>query len=499
MSALDLRGNASRHMAARVGRGAPLRVEGRMRRRKTIAAGVLLALFALTPLLRWDRGSNGPSQAVIADVGRQTLYVFDLVFWPQDLPLVVGILIAAAAGLFAATALWGRVWCGFACPQSVWTDMFFAIEREVHRRIAQPMTRKLVLDAVLLALSFFTAVIFVSWFTDAFALPGRLSGGTASAAVWVSIAVGTATTFLLGAKARERVCLHMCPWPRFQSALLDGESLVVSYRRPRGEPRGKARQPLRPELMGGAPVARASLAETIAAVRADTDQSMRGDCIDCGRCVAVCPTSVDIRDGLQMGCIGCGLCIDACDSVMEKLERPRGLIAFDHESAQSQRMGEAAALNPPVGPKLIRAKTVLFGGVFVLAGAMVLIGLWTREMTYLSLEPGRNPPFVQMSDGDIRNDIDMKLTLRGAKTAAVSVRLEGAPEASLRLADSAPDVKWSSSVVAPVNGEAAEARLLVRRSATSSPHRRDVTLVVCDPVTGAERARREVTLWGPSR
>ena len=498
MSGLGDRAKASRHMAARVGRGAPIKVEGRMRRRKTAVAAVLLAIFALTPLLRWDR-DGGPGQAVIADISRQTLYVFDLVFWPQDLPLVVGLLIAGAAGLFAATALWGRVWCGFACPQSVWTDMFFAIERAVHSRIAQPTARKVVLDAVLLALSFVTAVVFVSWFVDALALPGLLLSGAAPAPVWVSIVVGTATTFLLGAKARERVCLHMCPWPRFQSALLDSESLVVTYRRPRGEPRGKARLPLRPDLTAASPVARSPLAETIKAARNDSDQALRGDCIDCGRCVAVCPTSVDIRDGLQMGCIGCGLCIDACDSVMEKLERPRGLIAFDHESALTRAPVDAASLNPVARPRLIRAKTLLFGGVFLLAGGLVLTGLLMRQTTFLSLEPGRNPPFVQLSDGAVRNDLGLKLTLRGARVDAVSVRLEGAPDARLRLAESAPDADWSTAVLVPLSGDAAETRLLVRRSAAEATHRRDVTLVVSDAATGKERARREVTLWGPAR
>lgn len=499
MSGLGDRAKASRHMAARIGRGAPLKVEGRMRRRKTIVAALLLALFALTPLLRWDRGSNAPGQAVIADISRQTLYVFDLVFWPQDLPLVVGLLIAGAAGLFAATALWGRVWCGFACPQSVWTDMFFAIEREVHRRIAQPTARKVVLDVVLLLLSIVTAVIFTAWFTDALTLPGRLLDGTAPAAAWISIAVGTTTTFLLGAKARERVCLHMCPWPRFQSALLDSESLVVTYRRPRGEPRGKARLPLRPELTAPSPVARAPLADTIAAAQTESEQALRGDCIDCGRCVAVCPTSVDIRDGLQMGCIGCGLCIDACDAVMDKLERPRGLVAFDHESSTLRVQAEPADLNPAARPRLIRAKTLLFGGVFLLAGALVLTGLLTRQTTFLSLEPGRNPPFVQLSDGDVRNDIALKLTLRGEAVPALSVRLEGAPGARLRLAEGATDAEWSDSLTLPLRDNAAEGRLLVRRAATEADARRDVTLVLRDAATGEERLRRDVSLWGPGR
>lgn len=465
----------------------PHAVSGRFRRIKTVLNTLMLTWFFAVPWLRWDRGQSHPDQAILFDLPGRRLFVFGMEFWPQDLPIAVGIIVGAAFALFYATTLSGRVWCGFSCPQTVWSDLFFSMDRLIVRLVGRGAHERHVRMAFWLILSLLTAVGFASWFNDATALPGALLSGTASGSAYVTVLVLTATTFFLAAYARERVCLHMCPWPRFQAALLDRQSLVVTYQEWRGEPRGKKRLPLRPEL------AEPELL-TLARQASDLGGQLqsRGDCIDCTRCVTACPTGVDIRKGLQMGCIGCGLCIDACNDVMEKLGRPAGLIRFDNEPAS-----RATSFN---GPALDwrRTKAMMFGGATLAALSLSAYATTTMPRVVVHAEPQRNPPFVRMSDGSLRNDYAFRLTHRTSGLEKVSLRVEGLDGAQVRLG-SQPEGDGGAVSLSIGSDRSAEERVLVTLPGKTAPDgRQDFIFVIVDD-KGAEVARIESYFWGPQR
>ncbi|MFI4998296.1 MAG: cytochrome c oxidase accessory protein CcoG, partial [Reyranellales bacterium] len=290
----------------------PRAIAGKWRSIKWAALVVLLGLYYLVPWLRWDRGPDAPNQAILIDLDGRRGWFFDVVIWPQEIYFVTGFLILAAFGLFFATSLFGRVWCGFACPQTVWTDLFMLVERLIEgdrnermRLDKAPMsvskaTRKGFKHVAWLAIAAATGGAWVFYYVDAPSTLVKIFRGTASMEVYVFVGLLTATTYMLAGWAREQVCTYMCPWPRFQAAMLDEQSVIVTYQKWRGEPRGKH--------------------------KAGDNWDGRGDCVDCNLCVAVCPTGIDIRDGQQIECIGCGLCVDACNQTMVKVGRARGLI-----------------------------------------------------------------------------------------------------------------------------------------------------------------------------
>lgn len=275
----------------------PKAVNGTFRRIKWIVLTVLLAIYWITPWLRWDRGANLPDQGMLIDLPGRRAYFFFFEIWPEEVYVVTGILVLMAVGLFFFTSMVGRVWCGYACPQTVWTDLFMMVERKLEgdrseriRRDKRGLTfdtlwRKAAKHVIWLLIAFLTGGAFVLYFNDAPTVVTQLVTLEASKNVWFSILFLTGSTYLLAGHAREQVCTYMCPYARFQSAMLDEDSLIVTYRPANGEPRGKYRK-----------------GETF---------DDRGGCIDCNQCVQVCPTGIDIRDGLQMECISCGLCIDA--------------------------------------------------------------------------------------------------------------------------------------------------------------------------------------------
>jgi cytochrome c oxidase accessory protein FixG len=280
----------------------PRSVSGLFRRLKWAALIVLLAIYYIVPWIRWDRGPEAPDQAVLADMAGRRLYFFFIEIWPQEIYYLTGLLVLSAVALFLITSLAGRIWCGYACPQTVWTDLFMWVERKIEgdrseriRLDKGPFTlgklqKKLMKHGAWLLIALLTGGAWVMYFTDAPTLIHDLLHFQASAQSVFFIGLFTATTYLLAGWAREQVCTYMCPWPRFQSAMIDEDSLIVTYEAWRGEPRG--------------------------AKRKDESWDGRGDCIDCKACVHVCPTGIDIRDGLQMECIGCGLCVDACNTIM---------------------------------------------------------------------------------------------------------------------------------------------------------------------------------------
>ncbi len=424
----------------------PQSVQGPLRNIKWAAQLILLAIYYLVPWIRWDRGPDAPSQMVLVDMQSARMHFMNIEIWPGDLYLATGAMILAALGLFIVTALWGRLWCGFTCPQTVWTDLFMQTERWIEgdrsariRLAQQPMSlgkasKKGFKYLVWVAISAATGGAFVLYFFDAPTLAVQFFTGDAPMSAYFFTGLLTASTFALAGGAREKVCTHMCPWPRFQSALLDKDSLVVTYQDWRGEPRGKVRQDLRPSLAsleGEGALATGTLTELAeaAAKGVGTGEMGRGDCIDCNQCVAVCPMGIDIRKGLQLECIGCGLCIDACNAIMDKVKRPHGLIAFDSEANHLARSAGKA----PVQRHMIRPRTIIYAGLITALSALLIVGLLLKETMVLTVIPDRQPVFVRLSDGSVRNSYTIRVTNKEREVLDFNLKVDGVPGLLVRV------------------------------------------------------------------
>lgn len=390
----------------------PRAVSGLYRRIKWAFLVVLLGLYYVAPWLRWDRGPGAPDQALLIDLPGRRAYFLWIEIWPQEVYYLSGLLILGAVGLFLATSLLGRVWCGYACPQTVWTDLFMWVERMIEgdrvqrmRLDQQPLTmakgtRKAAKHAAWLLISAATGGAWVFYFVDAPTAFREIFTGKSSVEVYFFIGLFTATTYLLAGWAREQVCTYMCPWPRFQAAMLDVHSLVVTYRDYRGEKRGKHKQ--------------------------GDSWDGRGDCVDCRACVVVCPTGIDIRDGQQLECIGCGLCADACDEIMDKVGRPRGLIAFDTLANVA-----AAGRGEPGRYRLLRPRTIAYGLLLLVVGAVMAGALAMRADVELTVLRDRSPLFVTLADGAIRNGYTVKVLNKTRQLQAYRLTVDGLPGARL--------------------------------------------------------------------
>jgi cytochrome c oxidase accessory protein FixG len=369
----------------------PKRAYGAFRSTKWIVMAITLTIYYVTPWLRWDRGPYAPDQAVLIDFPARRFYFFFIEIWPQEVYLLTGLLVLAAMVLFLTATTVGRAWCGYSCPQTVWTDLFLVVERffegDRNARIRldrakfsfDKLFRKAGKHVTWLIIAVATGGAWVFYYADAPTLLGQLVTLEAPRASYVWIGILTAFTYVFGGFAREQVCTYMCPWPRIQAALADEESLIVTYDRDRGEPRG-------PHHKG------------------DTWEG-RGDCIDCNQCVVVCPMGIDIRDGLQLECISCALCIDACNDVMRKIERPGNLIAYG-----TLRMADQRARGEPVKYRILRGRTMLYAGMIVLVSIVMLTALLSRADLELSVLRDRNPLFTMLSDGGVRNGFTLKIS-----------------------------------------------------------------------------------------
>jgi len=388
----------------------PKAVDGKYRRIKWGVMIVTLAIYYITPWLRWDRGPYAPDQAVLIDLANRRFYMFGIEIWPHEFYFVAGLLIMAAIGLFLVTSAVGRAWCGYSCPQTVWTDLFQHVDRLVDgdrnaqmRLQAAPWgTAKIgkrgLKWSIYLFISFWTGGAWIMYFADAPTLVGDFWTGNAAAVAYTTVAILTATTFILGGFMREQVCIYMCPWPRIQTAMLDEKSLIVTYKDWRGEPRGSVK-------------------------KAKTSPVPLGDCVDCDQCVAVCPTGIDIREGPQVGCITCALCIDACDGVMDQLGRPHGLI--DYATLEGSAAEKAGAPPENVTRAIFRPRTLIYFAIWCAIGLALLFALGVRKHIDISVAKDRNPAFMLMSDGRIRNAYTVKLLNMENRPRAMEIGLLG--------------------------------------------------------------------------
>ncbi|WP_127089967.1 cytochrome c oxidase accessory protein CcoG [Aquabacter cavernae] len=394
----------------------PQSVHGTFRRIKWIILAITLGIYYLLPFVRWDRGPGAPDQAVLMDFPARRFYFFFLEIWPQEFYYVAGLLILASLILFLMNAVAGRVWCGYLCPQTVWTDLFLAIERLIEgdrrermKADAGPMTlekftHKTLKHAIWLLIAWWTGGAWVLYFADAPTLVVELATLQAPTIAYASIFVLTCTTYVLAGHMREQVCTYMCPWPRIQAALTDEYALNVAYRYDRGEPRGSLKK----------------------AVLLREAGKPAGDCIDCDQCVAVCPTGVDIRKGSQLDCIQCGLCIDACNTVMDKISRPRNLIAYDSEANFAAR-----AAGKPQVRHLVRPRTLLYVALIAVTGITMLVSLAMRDTEGVAAIHDRNPLFVRMADGAVRNAYTLRIANKQRAERTFLLSVAGVPGGTL--------------------------------------------------------------------
>ncbi len=401
----------------------PQSVDGTFRRIKWALLLVTLGIYYMLPFVRWDRGPSAPDQAVLIDFPHRRFYFFFIEIWPQEVYYLTGLLVLAAMTLFLMNALAGRIWCGYLCPQTVWTDLFTMVERwtegdrrEHYQRDAGPWTvervaRKTAKHGLWLIIAWWTGGAWVLYFADAPSLVSQLTKGTAPFIAYAAIGILTFTTYALAGHLREQVCIYMCPWPRIQAALTDEYALNVTYRHDRGEPRGSIKKS--------------------ALLRQSGQPS--GDCIDCYQCVNVCPTGVDIRKGLQLDCIQCGLCIDACNTVMQKIGRPADLIAYDTDINIHRRQEGKPEIYKPV-----RMRTLVYAAVIAIAGGIMLYTLATRTSIGLSVIHERNPIAVRLSDGAIRNAYVARIINKELETRQFQVLMSGLTGSIVDLAGEAP-------------------------------------------------------------
>lgn len=352
----------------------------------------LIVLFFLVVWLEWE----GTPLLLFSFEQRQILFFGIQLSW-HDLPLLAGVMIAGASLLFFAAVAWGRVWCGFACPQSIWTWIFIRIEDWIEgsaqqrsrreKRVLTPkdIFRRVAKHLLWIGVASLTAITFTGYFIPIRDLISPEVFQSSTTLGWLVIMA--TLTYLNAGLVREKICLHACPYSRFQAVMFDQHTRTVTYDVERGEPRGKRRQ-------------------------AEALKQPIGDCVDCGICVQVCPTGIDIREGLQAACIDCAACVDACDTVMQTLDRPKGLIRFASEAQLQKRP------SPMIRPRLLG-----YGCVMLIAMGAVLFGFAAKESLRVDIARDRGPLFMQLDEHTFCNLYNVKVERFHPDLRNVSIRL----------------------------------------------------------------------------
>ncbi len=389
------------------------RLSGRWRTIKWVTASFWL-IFFLGPYLRWDG-----RQAVLFDIPNRQNHLFGVTILPQDLWMLSLLLLFFAILLAVATALAGRVWCGYFCFQTVWTDIFTWIEERLEgpsqqrRKLDQaPLTGakfriKLIKHLLWLMIGFATGFSFISWFTPATGLWHDFFTGQANEVAYITVALFSVGSYVLAGFLREQVCFWLCPYARIQGVMLDRTTLVPTYDEHRGEPRGR--------IQKGEAAANRTL----------------GDCVDCKQCVAVCPTGIDIRNGQQEGCITCALCIDACDEVMDKVGRPRGLVRY---ASLDEMEGK------PTMALLKRPRVWVYTTILTLALSGIFYGMSSLDAIDLKVLHERAPLFVTLSDGSVQNKYTLKVLNKMPEALVVRIDVAGPEGLTLIPADEPVDI-----------------------------------------------------------
>ncbi len=361
--------------------------------------GSLWLIFFLGPYFRW----NG-KQAVLFDIGNRQFHFFNLTVLPQDIWMLSLLLLLLAMALFAVTSVASRVFCGYFCFQTVWTDIFTWIEEKIEgyptqrRKLdkapwsVEKIRLKATKHSIWLVIAALTGISFSIWFVDAYDYWHDLLAFQLPMVGWITLTMFIAGTYILAGLLREQTCMWLCPYARIQGVMTDSQTIMPTYDVKRGEPRGKLHR------------------------GAESDAHAKGDCIDCYQCVQVCPTGVDIRDGMQLGCITCGLCLDACDSIMDKVGRPHGLIRY---ASLDEIEGK------PVKKLYQHPRTWAYISIIFIALGWIIFGLTHLGAMTLRVIPERQPLFVSMSDGAIQNKYEFKVVNKTDKDLYVHVSAEG--------------------------------------------------------------------------
>jgi len=418
----------------------PRSVKGRFRTLKWSILILAYGVYFVLPWVRWQRPS-GVSQAVMFDIHDRVFYLFGMIVNPQDIFWLAAMMMIAAFLLFFVTGIAGRAFCGYFCFQTLWTDVYLLIERLVQgERPARirldkmawnrhKLFKKVLTHILWVAVAFITGLTFTMYWGDAYSLLIQFFTGKAPFPAYATTLFLTLTTYVMAGLAREQVCTYMCPYARFQSIMFDQDTLIVGYDAQRGE----------------SSQGRAKPGKGLKTLQ-DRHNSGVGDCIDCGFCVQVCPTGIDIRDGLQMSCISCALCIDACDTVMDKLGWDRGLIKYESEREQSG--GKT---------RFLKFKNIGYGAVLLASISLLALSVLTQSKMSMAITQVRNPLYVKLSDGRIQNSYDIRLSNKSEQTVDLHLSLKGLEPAILDLG------KITKITLAPLASVSVYARVKMKR------------------------------------
>ncbi len=382
----------------------PRQVHGIFARMRIFSVLGLLGFYYLAPWVTWNS-----RQAILLDLPARQFHLFGTTFWPQDFIYLTLLLVICAVGLFLFTAIAGRLWCGYACPQTVWTETFLWIEQLVegnrNKRMkldkknwgAEKILKKTTKHALWIIFALFTGYTFVGYFSPIRELWDGMITLSLGSWEWFWIGLYSLATYGNAGKLREQVCLHMCPYARFQSAMFDKDTLIISYDEKRGEGRGSRKK------------------------NSDYKAKGLGDCIDCNQCVHVCPTGIDIRNGLQYECIACAACIDVCDNVMEQMEYPKGLIKYTTEHEEKGKK-----------TKLLRVRTLLYITLF--SGLILAFILLVANRTPLDVNVirDRNNLYSESFNGEIENTYVLKILNMSQQKHQYTLTVSGVKDANIK-------------------------------------------------------------------